>query len=134
MKTPQEILDLLDDVNQKYIQCKEEKLSRFSQEWGMWSRSFNRNLQDKIKEQSEFTLLYQYLFIYWINRSKLLELHFKHPSIFTKRKAKKEEDESGKILREYIRDARVLPKETLKHLQSGIDGAALKLALDKGMK
>ncbi len=85
MKTPIEYIELIDE---QYKEAKAKKLSRFSVEWGKWSRAMNLETRKRIesgKDPDEIKL--QYVFIYWTLRSRLLELHKK--SVFGSGKAKR---------------------------------------------
>ena len=68
---PQEVLDYVNLIDTKYAEAKLAKTSRFDVEWGKWSREMN------IATKGKSSLAYRYLFIYWIVKSQLLELHFK---------------------------------------------------------
>jgi len=70
----QEIRDLVDPIDKKYTEAKEAKVSRFSVEWGKWSREMNVEMRKKDG------ILFKYVFIYWTLKSQLLELFFKFPS------------------------------------------------------
>jgi hypothetical protein len=71
------IKNLLDIVDQKYYEAKRNKISRLDPKWGEWSRRMNLFLRKKIDESGPNRTAYQYLFVYWLNRSQLLELYFK---------------------------------------------------------
>jgi len=74
VKVTQEICDLVGLIDKKYIDAKEAKISRFSVEWGRWSREMNVEMRKKDG------ILFKYVFIYWTLRSQLLEVFFKSPS------------------------------------------------------
>jgi len=67
----QELKDYIDLIDEKYQEAKQQKLSRLSVEWGTWSREMN------LKTKNYKNLGFKYLFIYWVMKSQLLELHFK---------------------------------------------------------
>ena len=45
---PKEILDYMEITEQKYQECKIKRVSRFSPEWGVWSREMNLNTKNEI--------------------------------------------------------------------------------------
>lgn len=54
--------------------------------WGKWSREMNirlrtdsRKVADTLGDKHPLNHLLTWCFMYWINRSQLLELHYKHP-------------------------------------------------------
>lgn len=71
--TPQDYIQEIDD---HFYSAKRKKLSRLSDEWGVWSRGMNLRLR-KIIEEEDSEVGYKYVFIYWVNRSQLLEAYFK---------------------------------------------------------
>lgn len=71
------IRNLLDIIDQKFYEARGNRISRFDPKWGEWSRRMNLFLRKKIDESGPNRPAYQYLFIYWLNRSQLLELYFK---------------------------------------------------------
>jgi len=64
-------------IDQKYFEAKKARISRFSVEWGIWSREMNLETQKLITSKHPKSLELKYVFIYWVNRSQLLELHYK---------------------------------------------------------
>jgi len=82
VEVTQDILDYVDLIDRKFREAIERKLSRLSVEWGRWSREMNIELRKRIEQQPEFPqlVLYKYVFIYWVTRSKLLEVFFKYPA------------------------------------------------------
>ena len=70
MQTP---LYFLKEIDEKYLSCKEKGLSRFSDEWGLWSREINLKLRGFIKNSPD-PEPYKYVFIYWTVRSQLLQI------------------------------------------------------------
>uniref|UniRef100_A0A6M3LNS3 Terminase n=1 Tax=viral metagenome TaxID=1070528 RepID=A0A6M3LNS3_9ZZZZ len=85
---PPDVLDYLALIDDKYDEAKKERLSRFSTEWGTWSREMN--LATKGKDG----LAYKYLFVYWVTMSQLLELH--HISRFKAGKKRRLAKEANK--------------------------------------
>lgn len=72
--TPKQLVDLID---QKFLAGKQKGLSRFSIEWGLWSRQMNLYIQEKIKENGPKVILFKYAMYYWTVKSQMLELHFR---------------------------------------------------------
>lgn len=91
---PKEILDYMEITEQKYQECKIKRVSRFSPEWGVWSREMN------LTTKKETGVAYKYLFVYWILKSELLELHFK--SKYGKQGKKKKLSNEAKDIRKII--------------------------------
>ena len=89
-------------VDEAYLDCKQKRLSRFSDEWDMFSRKINRERLQAIKNtngRKEESFFNQCL-SYWFNRSELLELYTKSKLIgLAKRKKLAKE---GKKIREDI--------------------------------
>lgn len=100
IEVTQEIKDCLDLIDTKYRLAKEKKFSRFSIEWGKWSRKMNLEIRRKLESGGHpQEVLYRYIFIYWVNRSQLLELHFKFKH---KGSLKKQRAREGKRLKQII--------------------------------
>lgn len=62
------IKEYIELIDRKYFEAKKNRISRFSVEWGKWSRAMNLELR---------TLSLRHVFLYWINRSQLLDLYYK---------------------------------------------------------
>jgi hypothetical protein len=99
MKCPAEIIKLVEIIDEKYREYKGE-VSRFSIEWGTWSRKMNLDVRKKIETNHEYKTFYQYIYIYWVNRSQLIELNF-GPWAISHGKKKKIAREGAKI-KKYI--------------------------------
>lgn len=85
MTTAIEYLNLID---QKYLEARKSRISRFSVEWGRWSRTMNTVITARIKDIKDADKVkLSYVFIYWTMMSQLLELHYKFKLL--KRKEKK---------------------------------------------
>ena len=99
----QDILDYLDLIDAKYVEAKEKGLSRLDVEWGIWSGRMNREIRKKREsgEHPQKTLLHQ-VFVYWQNRSQLLEAHFEKSRFFGNSKIKKLSREGKKIKKEIM--------------------------------
>lgn len=63
-----EIKEYFNLIDRKFEEAKEKKISRFNVEWGKWSRQMNLEIKGKLD--------YTSVFIYWMNRSNLLEALF----------------------------------------------------------
>jgi hypothetical protein len=72
--TPKQLVDLID---QKFLAGKQKGLSRFSIEWGLWSRQMNLYVQEKIKEGGPKAILFKFTLYYWVIKSQMLELNFR---------------------------------------------------------
>lgn len=76
METPEQYLRLIDE---KFINAKRAKISRYGKRWGIWSAEMNRETRARIKKGDSEEDALHFVFIYWLNRSALLEEHFKRP-------------------------------------------------------
>lgn len=102
IKCSQEIVDYVDLIDGWYSYAKRQKYSRMSVEWGQWSAQMNRGIRQKLKEEHRESVLLRYVFTYWINRSQLLELHYKTKFKGSKKKQLARE---GKRLKQVILSA-----------------------------
>lgn len=59
-------------IDSNFLHCRRKKYSRFSRQWGGWSRKMNLVLRKKRN------VVYKYIFIYWIKVSQLLEVYHKN--------------------------------------------------------
>ena len=96
IEVSQEIKDLVALVDRKYDEAKKAKVSRFSVEWGKWSREMNVELRKK------GGILFKYVTIYWVLKSQMLELFFKYPSNLLKRGCKRRTLKEVNDIREII--------------------------------
>jgi hypothetical protein len=99
---PEEVKNYLTLIDGKYEEMKGQ-VPRISKEWGVWSREMNLEIRKKIEEGNPHSTKLKYVFNYWINRSQLLDLHFKKRSMFGKA-AKKRLAREGKRLREILHE------------------------------
>ncbi len=93
--TPVEYVELIDS---QYSLSREAKLSRYDIAWGMWSRKMNLEIKARLIEvdgKSDEASFLKNVFVYWIIRSQLLELHFK--SRFRAGKKRKLAEEAADI-------------------------------------
>lgn len=87
-------------IDQKYFESKKARISRFSLEWGMWSREMNIKTRKQIKSDHPQSTELKYVFIYWVTISQLLELY--HKSKILKRGLKKKLEKECKKLKKNI--------------------------------
>lgn len=79
IEVTQDVLNYVDLIDQRFQDGVEKALSRFSIEWGRWSREMNVELRKQIERGDTQSVLYKYVFIYWITKSRLLEVMFASP-------------------------------------------------------
>lgn len=70
--------EYIDKIREKFNECRESGLDRFSVEWGHFSRQMNMQLKTDTDLANETALKsrYNYVFMYWIELSKCLQQHF----------------------------------------------------------
>jgi len=101
MIVPEEVLDFLKEIEENFARAKENRVSRMDVTWGKWSRDLNLRMRARQNETEDPTKsLLVWLFMYWMNRSQLLELHFQHK--LTKERAKKDLRVEGEHIRRTI--------------------------------
>ena len=71
-----ETVEYFNKIDQAYNDCKEKCLSRYSKEWGEFSRPMNIEIRKKIESNHPEKLLLKMVLPYWFNRSIMLELYF----------------------------------------------------------
>ncbi len=76
-KVSKEIIDFLGLIDHEYAECRSQNVSRMSVRWGKWSRQMNLVIKERIQNKHPDANLYKYLFMYWVNRSQLLEEYYK---------------------------------------------------------
>lgn len=92
----------LPEIGVCYDEALKIKRSRFSVEWGKWSAHMNRQsreLQSKAENKTEVLIL-TLLYIYWIEKSSLLELKIKKK--FFKQSKKNEKANTIKATKDQI--------------------------------
>ena len=99
METPPEVLKIIELIDHNF-EASKGKISRYDLKWGMWSAEMNFELKQRIEVGHEHEVYYKYLFIYWVNRSKLLQLLFEKPSAYSAAGKKRRLTKEGKLLRE----------------------------------
>ena len=97
--TPKSYIKAIDEA---YLDCKQKRLSRFSDEWDVFSRRINRKRLEVIKDikDEKIESLFNQCLSYWFNRSELLELHTKNKFVGQNRRKKLAKE--GKKIRENI--------------------------------
>lgn len=79
MQIEQDIILYLDVIDEQYRQGK-GSISRLDPEWGIWSRGMNLEIRAKLEDKESphpQPMLLKLVTLYWLQRSRLLELHFK---------------------------------------------------------
>ena len=71
-----ETITYLDKIDEAYFKGKISGLSRYSIEWGKFSREMNLEVRKKIETGHPEKLLLKMIMPYWINRSVQLEIYF----------------------------------------------------------
>jgi len=77
MEVSQDILNYIKLIDDKYIEAKRLRVSRFDDEgWGFWSTEMNLEIRAKVEDgkHPQIALLNSIL-PYWLKVSELLELH-----------------------------------------------------------
>lgn len=101
MPVSQEIADYVQEIDDNFVRAKQNRVSRMDITWGKWSRDLNLRMRARQNETGDPTKsLLVWCFMYWINRSQLLELHFKHR--LTKERAKRSLLVEGNNIKEVI--------------------------------
>jgi len=88
----------IEEVDNAYAECRNDRLSRFSDKWDTFSRKINKErlaFTKTLTDENEKSLLNQCL-SYWFNRYELLELHSKS-KLFGGSKKKRLAKEGKKI-------------------------------------
>lgn len=129
MITPEQYLDYID---KQYEQGRVKGLSRLDILWSKWSREMNVEIRRRIdsKEDPE-ELRLKYVYLYWLNRSQLLEVHFMHPNKWSKNGTKKRLARTGKHIRKMVCSPNgelddLSPDELQQRLLSGVLGGKFK--------
>lgn len=112
-----EASEYIELIDQKYLEAKMIRISRFSVEWGKWSREMNLGINELTKSKTPQVSILKYVFVYWINRSKLLELY--HKSKMGKLGLKKRLEKEGQDLKKSILSGK-LPKMTNENMKETI--------------
>lgn len=102
MEATNSIRNLVDHIDANFLQGKISRISRYSVEWGKWSRAMNLEIRKRIEAHDTDSLALKYIFQYWLNRSQLLEVY--HKSKFGKVTLKHRLAKNGSQLKSYIFD------------------------------
>jgi hypothetical protein len=115
MEIHEDILNYLEIIDQKYLEAKKKRLSRFSIEWGTFSRGMNLEIREKIekKEHPQIPLL-KSVFQYWLVTSELLELHFK--SKILKQAKKKQLSKQRRAIKDDILGGNAISELSIKEM------------------
>jgi len=70
-----EAIEYLDKIDDAYVKGKFHGLSRYSIEWGTFSREMNLEIRKKIESGHPEKLFLKMVMPYWINRSVMLEIY-----------------------------------------------------------
>lgn len=71
-----EAIEYLDKIDEAYVKGKLAGISRYSIEWGGFSRKMNLEIRAKIESNHPEKLLLKMILPYWFNRSIMLEIYF----------------------------------------------------------
>ena len=71
-----ETIAYLDKIDAAYANGKLRGLSRYSTQWGIFSRDMNLEIRNKIESNHPEKLLLKMIVGYWLNRSIMLEIYF----------------------------------------------------------
>lgn len=93
---------VLDNIDAQYKLCRKAKISRLSRKWGDWSGNVNLEIRKQIEAGHPLKAHLQHVFMYWVNRSELLEMCYRHPAKTKKTKAKRKLSKAGKTLRQVM--------------------------------
>jgi len=74
----EDVMNYIMLIDEKYIEAKMNRRSRFGLDWGKWSRNMNLEVREKIESGNhpERALL-KCILPYWLTTSELLEAHYK---------------------------------------------------------
>lgn len=101
IKVTEEIRDYMRLIDSKYAEAKAKRISRLDPEWGKWSTEMNRETKAKTETgKHPQEVLLKYVYIYWVNRSQLLELH--HKSKWRKKALKTKLAREGRKIKKII--------------------------------
>jgi len=77
MEVSQDVLDYIELIDEKYVEAKRLRVSRFDDEgWGFWSREMNLEIRAKVEDgKHPQVALLKSILPYWLTTSELLELH-----------------------------------------------------------
>ena len=101
MLVSQEIADFVQEIDDNYTRARLNRVSRMDVTWGKWSRDLNLRMRARQNESTDPNKsLLVWCFMYWMNRSQLLELYFKHR--LTRERAKRDLAAEGEQMRKTI--------------------------------
>ena len=97
------VSEVIKNIDKNYKLCKNKKLSRFSNDWDTWSTKVNKELRKQIEAGHPLKAHLQYIFMYWVNRSQLLELHHRNPKPRKNRIRKIKLSREGVLIRSILK-------------------------------
>jgi len=79
METSTNVQKYIESIDSKFMEAKKKRISRYSPEWGIWSRNMNLEIRKKIGLSTDRveTAMLNSILPYWLVASELLELHHK---------------------------------------------------------
>lgn len=115
MEIHDDIINYLELIDEKYIEAKRKRLSRFSVEWGTFSRGMNLEIREKIEngDHPQIPLLKSIL-PYWLTTSELLELHYK--SKILKRSKKRQLSKKRQAIKDDIMGGNAISELSIKEI------------------
>jgi hypothetical protein len=118
-ESPQQLIDLVD---RKFNEAKKKNISRFSVEWGAWSRQMNLFIREKIDGNHPKHVLFRYVMFYWTIKSQLLELY--HLSRIGKLGKKNQLKKDSVTVKQFVlnppEDLKLLPDIPMENLGASI--------------
>lgn len=100
-----QVKTILENIDDKFFTTKKKGESRYSINWGRWSRIINIEMKPLMEGDSELAQQFRYVYMYWINRSQLLELYFK--SKYGKSTQKHKRNKEAKLILQIIQGKKV---------------------------
>ena len=77
INTPKSSRVYLDEIDAVFLRLKRDRMSRFSVEWGQFSRAINLEIRKRIESKDSESARLRSVFVYWSIKSQILELNFK---------------------------------------------------------
>lgn len=112
--------ELVQEIDDFYFKCKKDRESRMGLVWGKWSAKMNTSIRERLKSQDPESVRLKYVMIYWVLRSQLLELFYKH-RLFRRNEKKNLQDQLRDIKELILTDSESeLPEVSEKKLTETI--------------
>ena len=103
MTTKRTIQEYIDLIEEQFAKCV-DKVGRTDLKWGVWSRSMNVEIRERIDAKDPEAALLSQVFNLWINYSQLLDLRMRYTGkIFGSNKIKQKIREIERV-REFINE------------------------------